>query len=194
MQASSQTGSRNATSLKAAAGAAVIDDLDAINFAARALAVTTPGLEDKFRLPRKANEQEVLASARAFAIDATPLKDKFIAFEMPANSLEDLAADIADLEAALSRRRSTRTSQVRATALMEAALTEALEIFQQLKVVVHNKVKDDDGLMAAWLRASRSETRHSRSTSVPVGTPAVTSGPDTQPTDAKPPTESSKGW
>ena len=116
--------------IKAAARAAVINDLGAINFGARALAVTTPGLEDKFRLPRKANEQAVLASARAFASDAAPLKDKFIALEMPANFLEDLAADIAELEATLSRRRNTRTSQVKATASMEAALTEALEILQ----------------------------------------------------------------
>ena len=64
---------------------------------------------------------------------------------MPANVLEDLDAGMAELEAALSRRLKTRTSQVNATASMEAALTEALEIIQQLKVVVHNKVKDDDG-------------------------------------------------
>ena len=54
---------------------------------------------------------------------------------------------------------------------MDTTLTEGLEIVQQLKAVVHNKLAVDDGLMTAWLRASRTESRHSRSVSAPTPVP-----------------------
>ena len=171
-QASNRTTGRNATVSKIAARGALIDEMEAINLNARALGVRTPGLEDKFRMPRAANDQAILASARAFAADALPLKDQFIGLDMAADFLDRLQADIAALEAALSRRRSTKNSLVNSTAAMEAVLIAGLELVQELSAVVHNRVAEDDGLMAAWLRASRAERRH-RSTSAPANAPSA---------------------
>jgi subtilisin family serine protease len=44
----------------------------------------------------------VLATARAFVTDATPLAAKFVEYEMPADFLTDLAADIAAFEHAIA--------------------------------------------------------------------------------------------
>jgi len=56
-QASSRASGRNVTTSKSVARSAVLDDLDAISLNARAPALRTPGLEDKFRLPVSAASQ-----------------------------------------------------------------------------------------------------------------------------------------
>src|SRR5437870_3746571 len=58
---------KEATASKAAARAALHETLDAVSHTARALALDTPGLDDKFRLPRSRNDQRLLNAARAFA-------------------------------------------------------------------------------------------------------------------------------
>ena len=66
---------------------------------ARGMALDTPGLDDKFRLPRSNAERAWLTAARTFHADALPLKDDFIAHEMPADFLDTLDALITDYEA-----------------------------------------------------------------------------------------------
>ena len=101
-EASSRGAAREGTSTRAAAREALREDLEAINRTARAMAEDTPGINDKFRLPRGINDQNLLNAARAFAADAAPLSAQFRQHEMPANFLQDLTADIAALETAIN--------------------------------------------------------------------------------------------
>jgi len=70
------------------------------------MANEVPSLEEKFRVPRNNNDQELLNAARAFLADATPLKTQFIAHEMPADFLDDLQADIDAMQAAINSQSS----------------------------------------------------------------------------------------
>ena len=159
-QASGLHSTRETTASLSLAREAVVDDLRAISLTARSLAHTIPGLENKFRRPRKVRDQELLATARAFAKDVAPLKSEFIAFELPADFLEDLGADIAAFEAALTERHTTQHSKSAATTSMESVLDRGVSIVQQLQAAVQNKFHNDDGLSMAWKRASGVERSH----------------------------------
>ena len=159
-QASGVSSAREITTSLSLAREAVVDDLQAISLTARSLAHTIPGLETKFRRPRAPRDQELLATARAFAKDAAPLKSEFIALEMPANFLEDLEADIAAFEATLTERHSTHYSKSAATISMDSVLDRGVSIVHQLQAAVQNKFQNDDGLIMAWKRASHTEQSH----------------------------------
>jgi hypothetical protein len=132
-------------------------DLEAIARTARAMASDVPGLDDKFRLPRNTNDQHLLAAARAFAVDAVPLKAQFIAHELPADFLEDLNADIAALEAAIANQASGRGSHVSARAAIDDAIERADEVVRKLDAIVKNKYADNPMVLAQWLSASHTE-------------------------------------
>ncbi|HSX78405.1 MAG TPA: hypothetical protein VLQ80_07550, partial [Candidatus Saccharimonadia bacterium] len=113
-------GARERTVSKATARAALYEHLLAINVTARALALDTPGLETKFRMPRSGTDQVLITAGRAFAADAVPLAGAFQKHEMPANFIDELNADIAVLEEAISGRARNRDSHVAATASLDA--------------------------------------------------------------------------
>ena len=156
-QMSSQSATRQSTTTKATARAALREDLEAIARTARVMALDTPGLEDRFRLPRGSNDQTLLSVARAFAADALPLKAQFIQHEMPANFLEDLAADIADFEQAISNQGLSTDAQVAATEAIDSAIERGLTTVRKLHAVVRNKFANDAATLAAWLSASHVE-------------------------------------
>src|SRR5438034_10676246 len=68
--------------------------LRAFNRTAHAIAIEVPGLENKFRLPRGDNDEELIAAARGAAADAPALLSRFVAHELPATCIDDLNASI----------------------------------------------------------------------------------------------------
>ena len=142
---------------KSLARATLTKSLEAISVTAKSLAVTTPALADRFRLPKRVSEQKLVATARAFLKDATPLKDQFIAFEMRPNFLDDLETHIEQFEASISEKDLARGSRVAATAGMLTAMQRALDIVDQLRGVLHNRLEGDDALRTEWLAASHIE-------------------------------------
>ena len=114
----SQTSGIGAAQSIAATKSGVREDLRemilAINRTARALAFDTPGLENKFRLPRGTNDQALLNAARAFAADAAPLKAAFLKHEMPADFIERLTQLIAVFEKVSTEKASAVGSHVTA--------------------------------------------------------------------------------
>ena len=96
---------------KTMARADLHDRLEAISQTARVIAEQTPDLEEKFVLPKVLSNQALLMTARAFAHDAEPIADRFIAHVMP-------KAFLADLEAAIGRfavRHHPRDLRIRAS-------------------------------------------------------------------------------
>ena len=159
-QASRTALAREITTSKSLARESLTEELEAISLTAKAMAVTKPGLDDKFPMPRNPADQVLLASARGFAKDAALLKAEFIDFDMPADFLEDLDAAIGAFEAALSDRHTTRHSRVETTAAMDSVLDRGIAIVKQLDAVMTNKFRDDDALLLGWSSARRTE--HSR--------------------------------
>jgi hypothetical protein len=161
---------RQGTTTRSQARAELREDLVAINRTARAMSDDAPGTDGKFRLPRGNNDQNLIDAARAFLADATPLSSQFIAHELQADFLEDLQADIADLEAAISQQSSGGSNHVAANAAIDDAMNRGLDVVHKLDAIVKNKYASNPGARAVWLSASHSERapRHKKPTSQPT--------------------------
>jgi hypothetical protein len=156
-QTSGVSSVKQATDTRAAARASLRESLQNIARTARAMALDTPGLDNKFRLPRSGSDQALLNSARAFAADATPLKSEFIRHELPASFLEDLQSDITDLEQSIGSQNLNRDSHITATASIDATMERGINAVHKLDAVVRNKFRDDQSTLAAWESARHVE-------------------------------------
>lgn len=150
--------SRQGTTTRRQARDELMEDLRAISRTARVMSDDMPGLEEKFRLPRgRISDQNLLALARAFAIDAAPLAAQFIAHELRADFLADLAADIAALDEAISRQSSGVGDHVAANAAIDDAIDRGIEIVRKLDAIMKNKYANNPAVLAEWLSASHTE-------------------------------------
>jgi len=175
-QTSGKSASKEGSKLKAAARVALQDDLEAISRTARAMAITTPGLEDKFRLPRNIGDQALLAAARSFAQDAVPLKAEFIRRGLSASFLDDLNAGIAALEASIDHKAQKRGTHVAATAALDQTTEDGINVVRELDAIVRNIFRHDSAVLAEWTSASHTES---------VAHHAKAAQPHTQPTPPK---------
>ncbi|HEV2880659.1 MAG TPA: hypothetical protein VGX24_05070 [Pyrinomonadaceae bacterium] len=142
---------------KAAARDELRRDMEAISRTARSMAFDTPGLEDRFRLPRMPKDQELLNAARAFAAAAQPLAAEFARRGLPADFLADLASDIESFEQAINRKTEGRAAHVAATAAIDNLIEDGMKRLRQLDTVVRNIFADDPATLAAWISASHVE-------------------------------------
>lgn len=153
--------SRQGTTTRRQAREALREDLEAISRTARAMATMSdaavPGLDNKFRLPRGNNDQQLLSAARAYAVDALPFKAQFIAHELPADFLEDLAADIEAMEAAISEQSGGLGNRVSAGAAIDDAIDRGVEVKRKLDVIMKNKYANNPAVLAEWISASHTE-------------------------------------
>ena len=156
-EASAHGDARQGTETRAQARAALRVALEAIRDTARVLAIEILGLGDKLRLPRSNNDQELLNAGRAFHADATPLKAQFIAHELPEDFLEDLAARISSMEAAINNQASGVGNHVAASAAMDDAFSRGIDLVRKLDAIVRNKYADNPAVLAEWTSASHTE-------------------------------------
>jgi hypothetical protein len=170
-QVASFSTSREGTTSKAGARAALRERLALINRTARAMAIDQPSVGDKFRMPHGSGDQALLNAARAFLTNATPLAAEFIKLELPDDFLADLEANIAELEQAISAKHHTTETHVSATAAIDTALERGLNALRKLDVVVRNKFHDDPVILAAWESASHPQ-RHKRKAAEPPPAPS----------------------
>jgi hypothetical protein len=145
------------TALIAAARAELREDLEAIRRTARVMALNSPGLEDKFRLPRKARDQELLAAARSFAQEALPLRQEFTRRGLPADFIEDLNADVEAFGRAIDGKAQQAGARVAATASIDAAIERGTNAVRELDAVVRNVFRADPAALAEWTSASHTE-------------------------------------
>jgi hypothetical protein len=166
---------RQGTAGKAASRAAIAEDLTIIRRTARSMAVVIPGLDDKFRLPRKPTDQGLLDTARAFLADAEPLKPEFLRREVPERVFQDLATNLAAFETALNAQYTGKGESTTAAASTDAAFERGLGALRQLDPIVCNKLHNNSAALAAWQAAKRTERpwRHSKP-ETPPATPTPT--------------------
>jgi hypothetical protein len=169
-QVSARYESREGTRLKNLALAALQEDLKAINRTARVIALTIPGLEEKFRVPYNVGAQEWLAAGRAFAEAAEPLKAEFISRGLPADFLENLRADLDALQELIDSRARKNTAGVAATVAIDDAIERGLNAVRELDAIVRNVFRDDPATLAEWTSASHVERapRHAHDDSQPA--------------------------
>lgn len=158
------------TAQKDVAIAEVREDLRAINRTARALAVDDSGIGELFRMPYGGNEQNLLAAARSFLTNAAPLQRQFVEYGLPDDFLEDLQADIANFERAVSGKSAASGEKVSATASIGSAVKNGLEGLRRLRAIVPNKYRDNPAKLAAWTSAGHVERPAKKKPQTPPNT------------------------
>jgi hypothetical protein len=170
-QSAGRGNARQGTAGKAVARAALLEDLSILRRTARSMSVVITGLEDKFRIPRNPNDQELLETARAFLGHAEPLKAEFLRREVPESVFTDLRENIAAFEAALSGQYTGKEESVTAAAAIDDAVQRGADALRQLDPIVRNKLHNIPAALAAWDSAKRTERAPRRSTPNPSGAP-----------------------
>jgi len=132
-------------------------ELESIARTARSMAMTMPGLEDKFRAPRDLKDQELLGLARSFAADALPLKAEFVRRGLPADFLDELEDDLEAFEAAVNRRIQGTEAHITATAAIDDLIDGGIRTVRELGPIMRNIFAGDMATLAAWESASHIE-------------------------------------
>jgi len=175
-KASGGGSARQGTVTRAEARAALREGLEAINRTAREM--DQPGLNEKFRMPRGSNDRELITASRAFVEDAIPLKESFIAHELPAHFLEDIEVDRTAMEEAIGNQSGGIGNRVAAVAAIDDAIERGTVITRKLGAIMKNKYGNNRATIAEWTSASHTERppRRRREPGVGEQTSAPTTG------------------
>lgn len=157
-QTSGLSSVQRASAQRLAAREALRESMQAIARTARVMAMETPGLENKFRLPRNGSDPVLLQAARAYAADALPLKAEFLRYGMPESFIDDFKEAIAALEHAMGQQNTNRGAHISATASVETAAERGMNAVRKLHVIVLNKFRKDPATLAAWESARHVES------------------------------------
>ena len=171
-QASQHNASQSSVVSKAAARSALYEELKAISNTARIIDRDIVGVKDKFQLPYKGKDQDILNSAYAFAEAIVSYEQEFIKREMAPDFLAQLNAHIAVLETALNTRSAATKGQVTATAAINDAIERGMDTVERLDVAINNKFHNDRLVMQQWnnakhIQRARSVTPNSSSSQPP---------------------------
>jgi type I site-specific restriction endonuclease len=167
--------SKEKTAQRRAADEALHKLLEAINRTARSMSRSMPGVEEKFRLPSNKHGQTWLATARAFVLEAEPLKDEFIKRSMAPDFIDDLKARILAVEQYQDGQAQQSAGRVTSTANVAEAAEQGLEAVRELDAIVRNIYADNEAELAAWESASHVERAPRRArTETPTAGPAPT--------------------
>lgn len=172
-QVSGGEAAMSGTDIKAVTFQWLHDDLMAIHETAATLAQTTPGLDDKFRLPHNLTYGNILPVARAFAADAAPLAADFIACEMPADFLAQLNTAITAFAGATDTQSGGKGAKASATTGIGTNLQTAFQAVRGLDAIVHNKYRNDPVSLAEWATARHVERtpHHAKPAPAPAAKP-----------------------
>lgn len=131
-------------------------DIKNIARTARAIDMTEPGFADKFRGPDSPSQTALLTAADAIVLElAQPgVPAKFIAYELPADFVQDLKDDLAAIRAADSAMDSDDQDGVASTAAVGRLIREGMEEVAQLDAIIRNKYSRDPDTLRAWRSAS----------------------------------------
>lgn len=155
---------RPASARKERARSALRDDIVAIARTAQTIDLRRPELSLTFLPPKKPTDQNLLATARAFAQNAEAFHDEFIQRGLPENFLDDLESDIAAFEQAISGKISMIQSASAALRSLRNATARGMETVRKLDPIVRNTYRGKSHKLHEWQRA-RTVARVARASS-----------------------------
>ena len=134
-------------------------DLQNIARTARAIAETQPGFADKYRLPDNPSQAALLTAADAVVQElAQPgIPAKFLAYEMPADFVQDLKDDLAAIRSADDDMESDDQSGVASTSAVGRLIKAGMAEVTQLNAIIKNKYARSPDKLRAWQSASHIE-------------------------------------
>jgi hypothetical protein len=117
---------------------------------AHAMTPDTAGLDGKFVVPRSHGDQRLLLAARGFLEDAMPLRDQFVAHQLPATFLDDLQAAVGTFEAAIQAHVELREARAAARVGIAEALDAGGAAVDRLDALVTNVFEQQHETLAEW--------------------------------------------
>ncbi|MFN0121650.1 MAG: hypothetical protein ACKV2V_14245 [Blastocatellia bacterium] len=138
------------TAVRTSARKALEQTLMALYRTARAMSFDNPGLDNKFRLPRKSDDASLLEFARVAAATATPLTSAFIEHEMPADFLATLTTQTTAFTEAINAGTTARTTRTVATDSISRVIAEGMQTIIRLDAIVRNKYAGDPASLQTW--------------------------------------------
>lgn len=154
-QVSGLGAARSSTATKAETRKTLLDSMFAINRTARALAVESPGLENKFPAPRALSDQALLTAARAFAQNAVAHQEQFLRHELAADFLDELREQTNAFEQSITEKQAAVGTHRQAKVGLDNKIALGLQLVRQLDAVIQNKFKGNVVVLSNWTRASR---------------------------------------
>lgn len=118
--------------------------------------VTTDDTEtaNKFRMPRGGNDQNMIATARAFAVEAEANKQVFLDRGMPADFIADLKTKTDAFEQSVGVAHATRGERVGTNAAFDEPVRKCKNLVASLEPVVKRTYRRNPQKMAEWMVAS----------------------------------------
>jgi hypothetical protein len=151
------------------------EDIVAIVRTARVIGEDQPGFDDKFRMPRGDNDQDMrdLALGIAAIVADPAVKAEFISHAMPSDFVEDLNADIAALQEAIGDQSEGRAGVKSAGVSIDETDARGLKTARAMDVVVKNFYRNNAAVLAEWETARHVERapRRKASKAEPPSTP-----------------------
>ena len=133
------------------------ETMSQITRTARSMEYVFDGIWNKFKWNRSSNDENLLAKARAFVIEATPYEADFIEYGMPAAFVANLTALADDFEQSFTDTAGATAEHVAATAASAAKISGGMDVVRQLTGIVKNVYHNNPGKLAAWVSASHVE-------------------------------------
>ncbi|HEX8749391.1 MAG TPA: hypothetical protein VF717_19600 [Pyrinomonadaceae bacterium] len=156
-QSAGSGAARTSTEEKRVARETVRRMMRAISDTAAAMEPNYPGISNTFRMPKSNGDEALINAGRAFVVGARPMKDEFLALELPATFIEDLTEAIAKFEEAAGTKNLNTGKRISATAALRDALERGMQLKRELDPIVRNKYRNDPAKLAAWESASHVE-------------------------------------
>ncbi|HEX8139026.1 MAG TPA: hypothetical protein VF544_15770 [Pyrinomonadaceae bacterium] len=159
---SNTTTAREGTSQRREARASLRSQINVINETARAISIDHPEIKGKFRsAASRLNDQDLLALARSVIAEATPFKQLFLEYDMPADFLEALSAAIERFEEGVNRQNIGAGGRSQTRRGVDDAHRRAEDELDKLNVAMRNRYHKDPATLAAWDNARSKEAQPS---------------------------------
>lgn len=133
----------------------------------RTMADEHQNAENKFRMPRNSNDQNLVDAAGSFAVEALPLQANFVARGMDADFIAQLEAKTAAFAASIRAAETARRERVGTNAGFGSPITIAQRSVEKLDPIVKMKYRANPQMLAQWLVASHTERAPKRKKTPP---------------------------
>ncbi len=114
-------------------------------------------IANKFRLPRGNSDQNMIAVAKAFALEAEANKQIFLDRGMPADFIADLQSKTAAFEQSVTTAETARGARVGTNAAFDEPVRKCQNLVAALEPAVKRTYRTNPQKMAEWLVAGHAE-------------------------------------
>jgi len=146
---------------------------------------TTPEFR-ALQMPKRRGGPSFVASANGMAAAAAVHKDTLIERGLPADFLDQFKAGVAQLEASVSDRETSRTRRMGATKGLVFQEQEGRSVLKVLDALVHQALRGNEALLATWAgaRAIHRRPGGGNASTMPSTSPSTPVTPITTPTSS----------